>query len=98
MEDIIESATEYKIGFETFKRNVCHQASDMGDMDFIIDALKSGKIRTYYDKHWHAESLYLLAMVDYLSRVNGMPLCKDYSDIRAAKLQTTIYPASILAL
>ena len=98
METLVEDAIEYRSGFETFKSNICHQVHDMGDMEFIIDTLESGRIRKYFDKQWYAESLYLLAMVDYLSRENDLPLCKDYNDIRAARLQTTIYPAGVLAL
>ena len=98
METFIEDAVECRSGFETFKSNICHQVHDMGDISFIIDTLKSGRIRKYFDKQWYPESLYLLAMVDYLSRENSLPLCKDYNDIRAVRLQTTIYPSSILAL
>ena len=98
MEAFIEDAVEYRSSFETFKSNVCHQVNDMGDMDFIIDTLETNRIRSYYDRQWYPESLYLLAMVDYLSRENGLPLCEDYRDIRSARLQTVIYPSSILAL
>jgi len=98
MEAFIEDAVEYRSGFETFKSNVCHRVHDMGDMNFIIDTLESDSIRKYYDKQWYPESLYLLAMVDYLSRENDLPVCEDYSDIRSARLQTIIYPSSVLAL
>jgi hypothetical protein len=70
----------------------------MGDLDFLIDTLENGKIRKLYDKGWYAESLYLLAMTDYLSRENGFPLCADYNDLRKAKLAEIIYPAGILTL
>jgi hypothetical protein len=36
--------------------------------------------------------------VDYLSRENDLPLCKEYSDIRKARLAAPIYPASIIAM
>ena len=89
---------EYRASFETFKSNVCHTVKDMGDFDFLIETLESGRIRELFQRGWYAESLYLLAMTDYLSRENGFPLCDEYGDIRSVKLQRTIFPAGILAL
>lgn len=34
-------------------------------------------------------------MLDYISRVNDVPLCNDYDDIRSCKLEKTIYPTSL---
>ena len=98
VEDLLADSMEYRQSFETYKSNVCHQVKDMGDMDFIINTLESAKIRKLYKKKWYPESLYLLAMVDYLSRENDLPICDEYSDIRAAQLQKPIYPASIITM
>lgn len=38
----------------------------------------------------------MLAMLDYISRENDVPLCEDYNDLRKCKLQDIIYPAGIL--
>lgn len=97
MEALIEDAAQYRSSFEAFKSNVCHKLQDMGDMDFIIDTLESDSIRKLYQKHWYPESLYLLAMVDYISRENDLPVCTEYNDIRCARLQEPIFPASIIA-
>lgn len=43
-------------------------------------------------------SMYLLAMLDYISRKNDVPLCSDYNDLRQCGLKKTIYPASVLAM
>ncbi len=87
---------EYRCSFETFKSNICHRVKDIGDIDFIIETLETDRIRTFYRKKWYLESLYLLGMVDYLSRVNDLPICSNYSDIRSQKLSKVIYPTSIL--
>ena len=89
---------EYRSSFENFKSNVCHTVKAKGDMSFIIDALESGEIRRLYEKQWYPEALYLLAMVDYLSRVNDLPLCSEYGDIRRGKLAETVYPAGIIVM
>jgi len=98
MESLVADSMDCRPAFETFKSNVCHAVKDMGDLDFLIYTLETGKIREYYERKWYAESLYLLAMADYLSRENKIPLCSEYDDIRRAKLQKTVFPAGILAM
>ena len=86
-----------RIDFDLFKSNVCHRLKELGDTEFLIDLLDSGIIRQYYDKQWYPEALYLLAMLDYVSRVNVVEQCADYDDLRNKKLQETIFPSSIIA-
>ena len=97
IEDILESArTEYRSAFETFKSNTCHHVKDMGDVDFMIYLLESDEIRTFYNRKWYPEALYLLAMLDYLSRENSIPICTRYDDIRTRRLSKPIYPAGVI--
>jgi len=98
MESLLADSIEYRPSFETFKSNVCHLLKEMGDLNFLIDTIETGKINELYERGWYAESLYLLAMIDYLSQENGFPLCAEYDDIRRAKLKKIIFPASVLAL
>ena len=84
--------------FDVFKSNTCHQVKDMGDIPFIIQLLKTNHIRELYEKKWYPEALYLLAMLDYLSRENQVPICKNYNDIRNSKLQRLVYPSSVVIL
>ena len=97
IEDMLADSMEYRQGFEAYKSNICHLVKSKGDIDFIISTLESNKIRELYDKRWYPESLYLLAMVDYLSRENDLPVCLEYSDIRASRLSETVYPSSVIA-
>ena len=84
--------------FETFKSGVCHELKHMGDIDYLIYLLESGIIREYFDKKWYPESLYLLAMLDYLSRINYVPLCTGYDDLRKFRLKTTVYPTDAILM
>ena len=84
--------------FELFKSNTCHMVKDMGDIPFIIQLLETDQIRKLYEKKWYPEALYLLAMLDYLSRENHVPICTNYNDIRTAKLQRPIYPSSVVIM
>lgn len=94
--DRMEEPHEHRSTFDVFKSNVCHRVKDMGDIDFIISVLESNIIRRYYEKKWMAECLYLLAMVDYLSRENDLPLCVEYNDLRSKKLAKPLYPMSVV--
>lgn len=87
-----------RMDFECFKSEVCHRLVRMGDIDFLIEVLQSDEIRELFNRKWYAESLYLLAMLDYISRLNDVPLCSEYNDLRCCKLDRTIYPSSIIAM
>jgi len=98
IEALIADAVEYRPGFEWFKSQTCHLVKDMGDLNFIISTLENDKITEFWKKGWYAECLYLLGMIDYLSRENNLPLCDKYVEMRHAKLSKPIYPAGVLAL
>ena len=97
IEAILDSAKDdIRSSFEIFKSNTCRHVKDMGDLDFIVVVLESDEVRKLYNKHWYPEALYLLAMLDYLSRINEIPLCSKYNDLRMRKLEKPIYPVGVL--
>ena len=98
MESLLAPCLEKRCSFELFKSNVCHHLKELGDINFIIETLEKNEIQIYYDREWYPECFYLLAMLDYISRVNNVPLCDRYNDIRKNKLNSVIYPESILAI
>ena len=98
MEDLLAPCFLKRSSFENFKSAVCHRVKELGDIDFIMDTLENREIRTYYERKWYPESLYLLAMLDYISRENGIPLCDEYDDLRHCRLEKPIYPESVRAV
>jgi plasmid maintenance system antidote protein VapI len=98
MEDLIAPYLESRCSFELFKSNVCHRLKQLGDIDFIIHTLEADDIRKYYNRKWYPECFYLLAMLDYISRINDVPICEEYNDLRRQKLSEKIYPSSVIAL
>lgn len=88
--------TLHRSSFEVFKSNICHFVKDKGDIDFLIDILENNEIRSLYNRGWYPEAFYLLAMADYLSRINDVPVCTNYNDIRSQRLKETIYPVSVV--
>lgn len=97
MENLLEfQPAERRGSFELYKSHVCHLVKEKGDVDFLIETLESEEVRRIFQKRWYPEALYLLAMVDYLSRVNDVSLCKEYDDLRNCKLKQVLYPTSLV--
>lgn len=87
---------EPRLDFETFKSNVCHFVKNDEQLQFVVNTLQSGDIERYWEKGWYAESFYLLAMIDYLSRMNNLPLCNRYDNIRSQKLKEVLFPQDVM--
>lgn len=87
--------SEERIPFETFKSAICHKVKLDGDIEFIVETIKTDEITQLYKKEWYREAFYLLAMVDYLSRINNIPKYTNYNEIRTQKLKEIIYPESL---
>lgn len=96
MDDLYHTMNDScRVSFETFKGNVCHSVKENGDMQWIIDTLKQDTVSTYWSWHWYPEAFYTLAMLDYLSRINGIEICRNYDSIRKSRLKDTIYPRDV---
>ena len=96
MEELLEPYVLPRPAFEIFKSNVAHSLKELGDIDFLIKTIKSDEITVYYQRGWYPECLYLLAMVDYISRINEIPLCNAYEKYRSMRLNKKLYPMGII--
>ena len=81
--------------FEVFKDNVKHMVKRKGQLDFIKEILLSDDIQKLWDEGQDLYALYLLAMTDYLSKLNEIPLYAGYDELRMYKMNKKIYPMSI---
>lgn len=81
--------------FELFKSAVCHELKRKGDLDFVIDALQQDAVTTYWNQNRKPEALYMLALLDYLCRVNGLERCNRYDPMRIYALKEPLYPRDI---
>lgn len=86
---------EDEIDFELYKSNTCHMVKNLGQLEFLLDVIENDKVRKEFDNGDKLEALYLLAMVDYLSRLNNIPLCNRYDDLRRLKFKNPIYPRGV---
>lgn len=96
IEELVEPYLDHRVDFEVFKSHTCHQVKEKGDLQFIIEVLEKDEINGFYKKQWYRECFYMLAMLDYLSRENDVPLCTQYDEIRKKKLKNALYPSGIL--
>lgn len=96
MEDLLSASDDLRPDYEVYKSNVCHRVKDLGELDFIVQTLRTDEVRHLWQRKWYFEAFYLLAMLDYLSRLNGLPLCNQFDDIRAQSLRQPLYPRDVL--
>ena len=97
MEELLEKCSvPDRVTFETFKSQVCHIVKNKGDIDFIIDTLNNDDVNKYWELKWYPEAFYTLAMLDYLSNENELPLADKYESIRACSLKEPLYPRDII--
>lgn len=87
-----------KKDFDVFKSNVCHTVKTIGDLEFVEQTINDKTIERYFVQKQYAESLYLLAMVDYLCRIHQKEVPSQYADLRKMKLKQPVYPKSLLLL
>ncbi len=95
MEDLLQESAFERSDLEVFKSNICHRVKDIGEIDFIISELQADHIGKYWSRKWYFEAFYLLAMVDYLSRRNDIPICDKYDTIRTKSLKSPLYPRDV---
>ena len=66
--------------FELFRGEQRHLVKRMGEIAYVIDLLENKKIDYYWKLDMKTEAFYLLAMLDYLSRRNDLPICEEYNE------------------
>lgn len=93
--NVITYNPNVRIPFESYKSNICHYLRILGDRNFIRDVLLQDNITKYWTQKWYPECFYLLAMLDYISRLNGISLCTRYDNLRRCSLESPLYPRDI---
>ncbi len=86
---------DHRTAFDTFESNVCHLVKMLGDIEFLKDMLLSKIVFTFYEREWFSETLYMVGMIDYLSKRNDIPLYNGFDWFRTTKLDHIIYPPDV---
>lgn len=82
--------------FELFKSEACHRLKNIGDLEFINEIINEDIIISLWEDKEYQFALYLLAMIDYLCKINNIALCKNYDELRKQKMANIIYPKDVL--
>lgn len=95
MDRLYEMNRQYTLqDFEIFKSEVAHSIKSKSQIGFLLEVLQSDIIERYWTENHRIQALYLLSMVDYLSRINHVPLCTKYDELRKARIEPMIVPLS----
>lgn len=86
------------VDFELFKSEVCHRIKEHGELSFIEETLIDNDVEKYWNMENYLCAFYLLAMLDYLLKKNGIPLYNKYNYIRQQKMSERVYPYSAVLL
>ena len=88
----IEDLVYEKEDFQTFRNNLHHDLMYCNDeIELVIEILEKRRI-DYYMLHGDMlKGMYLLSFLDYLSKKNEIPLCKEYSELRKKTLEKPYY-------
>lgn len=81
--------------FTWFRSEQCHQVHRKGELEYLVEVLESREIDRYWRLCMYAEAMYEVAMIDYISRRNGIPRCENYNEIRKHKLDHVAYPIDV---
>lgn len=84
------------VDFDLFKSNVCHLVKSNGELRFISNILTQNTIELYWKKKEYEKAFYMLAMTDFLSKRNQIPIYAKYDYIREKKLAEPVFPSSAI--
>ena len=85
------------IEFRYFRNNVLNELKRKGYSSFIDETLRKKEIDYFYKNDGKEYAFYLLALVDYLSKLNNQPIYdKRYNEIRKQKLDKPFFVGSDL--
>ena len=76
---------------DLFASSVQHRLKSKGQLPFLEETLSERKIDAYLEEGKVFEARYLLALIDYLCRINGLPLAKEYKYLRSYGFSQAIF-------
>lgn len=87
MEELVSIDIFYREeSWDNFRSNVQHELKSMGDRNFLMRMVSDDIPNKYWEADRIKEALYLVAMFDYLCRINNMPRYNGFARLRDYKL------------
>lgn len=73
--------------FPLFTSHLSHELKYRGDVKFINTILQDENIEELFDNGFYRRTLYLVSMLDYLCRINNVPVKNEIEKYRNYKLE-----------
>lgn len=99
MEELLSESIDIefkRIEFDLFRSHIQHLYHDLKAEKFIDYIEKNNLIEKYFQKNWLEETLYLVAMIKYVKRINKFSVINKYEHYSNFKLSEPLYPKSII--
>lgn len=85
-----------KEDFQTFRNDLHHRLRSVGDIGLLLEILEQRVIDYYMRQDDMLKAMYLLCLIDYISRAHDIPFCMEYSELRQKKLAVPYYVGDLL--
>lgn len=82
--------------FDVFKSSICHMVKENKPEEFIAKIKSENIVETLFNNEEYAKCFYIVAMVDYLNRLNNIKKDISFNKYRTYSLLDPIYPSSII--
>ena len=92
------SIIKYDEDFDLFKSNTLQTLKHMDEKTFVNQLVYSDDISKLFSNKEYSKSLYLLSLLDYLSKKNNMNIEHKYDEMRNIKLNKLYVSKSIYLL
>lgn len=86
-----------KEDFQTFRNDLHHRLRSAGETGLLLEILEQRVIDYYEQQEDMLKALYLLCLIDYISKKHGIPLCGEYSSLRRKKLETPYHVGDMVS-
>lgn len=97
VEDLAVLDPEEFVEFIYFRNETLNELKRRGIETFIDEIIKTKEIDYYYKNGGYPYAYYLLALIDYLCRINKIPIyTKRYNNIRKERLDKAFFVGSEL--
>ncbi|MBR6365333.1 MAG: helix-turn-helix transcriptional regulator [Lachnospiraceae bacterium] len=77
--------------FQSFRDNLHHQNKQWGSLNFLVHYLEHEDVIELWHSGQSVRALYLLAMLDTICDRQGLPLAKEYAQLRENSLSEPMY-------
>lgn len=88
----------YNSDFDLFKSDTLQRLKNSDEVAFVASIVSAKTIENYFSLKKYLESLYLLSLVEHLSKKHNIELPKEYEQIREFKLEKIYVSKSIYLL